>query len=161
MRHIGDAGEDFVIQSLTAQGITAKKNEDKEKRYDYDLLCKYGTLDFTCEVKYDAMSMKTGNIAIETWNTKKDAASGITVTKADLWVIVLIEGGGLQAHACKVSKLREFVAAAKPFKSIKNGGDKNANLLIYKKADILKEFTRIDNLTAEEIGKWVTQIITL
>lgn len=160
MKHVGDKGENFVTSKLSNIGVIVEKNNEHEKRYDYDLICKLGTITFYCEVKFDAMASKTGNIAMETHNSKKDMPSGINITKADLWVIVLLEDTGLQAWAASVKDVKEFMVVAKPFKKIKSGGDKNADLSIYKKEDILKIFSRLDIMTQEEFTRWLIQKTT-
>lgn len=158
MKHIGDKGEVIVSEFFNKNGIDCKKNEDKNTRYDYDLLCKFNDTDFTCEVKYDLMSLKTGNIAIEIWNTKSNMPSGITATKANLWIIVIPQDK-VNIFAIKTETLKKYIEDNKPFKTVNFGGDKNAKLLIYKKDDILKIFTQLCEMKKKDLNKWLTQTI--
>ena len=147
----GRIGEDFAKGVLESCGIKCSKNDDYEKRYDYDLECKVGRKYFTIEGKYDYKAEETGNIAIEHHNTKVDRPSGITATKADLWVYVLGTGDKLNAWVVKSQSLKSFLEEVPPFKEVVYGGDNNAALYIYKKEDILGPlFIRMDDL--EEDG---------
>lgn len=159
MKHLGDKGEFFVQKTLVSNGVDCSINQDKEKRYDYDLVCNVNKHPFTCEVKFDIMASKTGNIAVETWNSKKNTPSGINITKADIWIFVLVEEG-YQAWAISVKNFKKWLENNKPKKIITHGGDKNATLSIFPKDKILPEFKRIDLLTEKELKEWLITIIT-
>lgn len=88
---------------------------------------------FTLEVKYDLMEAKTGNVAVEHYNTKSGHPSGITATKADLWVYVF---STLESHVCRASSLRDYLRDVPPKRSV-NGGDGNAALALYERDAIL------------------------
>ena len=148
----GRVGEEFTKKTLEDCGIQCSKNDDYNKRYDYDLVCKMGRKKFTIEVKYDYKSEETGNIAIEHHNSKVDRPSGITATKADLWVYILGTGKNISAWVVKSSALKAFLEKVSPFKEIAYGGDNNAALYIYKKDDILERlFVRMDDLKENEL----------
>lgn len=156
----GKTGEDFVQRIFETGGMKCSKNEDYDKRYDYDLECKIGRKKFTAEVKYDYKALETGNIAIEHHNSRVDRPSGITATKADLWVYVLGDKENLSAWAVPSSSLKSFIQEVPPFKEIEYGGDNNASLYIYKKEDILDAlFVRIDDLDKDGLKTIVRGLI--
>ena len=80
----GKKGEDFAKKVLEGFDILCEKNEDYDKRYDYDLVCEMNGRRFTIEVKFDDKSSSTGNLYIEYHNSKADKPSGVTVTKSVL-----------------------------------------------------------------------------
>lgn len=140
---IGDIAEQELIDHLNKIGMKAEKNTDKNLRLDFDVVAQYNGQVLTFEVKNDAMASKTGNMCIEYHNTKKDAASGLYATKANWWVHKLDD----TLWIIKVSDLLSFTATEKPDKTIKSGGDKNANLFIYK----IDRFTSV----AKELSSFV------
>ena len=79
-KKFGDYAESQVINIFSSLGKTTPNNT-----IDYDILVEFD-IPFTIEVKYDLYAEKSGNIAIEYFNTKKQAASGLYPTKADFWV---------------------------------------------------------------------------
>lgn len=155
----GGIGERFVIQLFTEAGIEAVKNQDLTQKYDNDLLCKIGNKKFTCEVKYDWLADKTGNLAIEHHNSKQDKPSGISVTKADLWVHVIRDGENNTAWVTTVANLKKFVETKEPFKKIVAGGDKNSNMYLYRVDDILPTFVKIDAMTPEEVSTAIKKLL--
>jgi len=148
---IGNKGEQAVINFFTQNGIEAVKDEDKTKRYDHDILCKLGKTKFTCEVKFDAMAAKTGNVAIEHHNSKKDEPSGIEITKADIWIHLLKDDNNITIWATNVKTLKDFVKNNEPFKKTTKSGDNNANLMLYKLEAILPIFIQLDNISQKEL----------
>lgn len=123
---IGNKGEDIVIDIYTKKGRKCEKSNGK---INHDLI-----LDdtFYLEVKYDIMSKRTGNIAIEYHNSKKNTPSGISATKADFWVhIAFTKTGDRMVYIAPVSELKKWIADNKPKKVIIAGGDDNADLYIY------------------------------
>lgn len=159
--NLGNLGEATVIKLFTNNGIEAIKESDLNKKYDHDLVCKVGTKKFTCEVKYDAMAVKTGNIAIEYWNSKQDKPSGLSVTKADLWAHLIKDGDNIAVFAIKTQKLKDYTENNTPFKVIKSGGDKNSDIKLYKIDSIIKEFTRLDNLYEKDIKKVIKSLLNI
>lgn len=157
---IGGIGEDRVINMLRSVGITTSKNDDKETREFYDLACEYDGVNFTCEVKFDVMSEKTGNVAIEVFNSKSNKPSGIFGTKADIWIHVLPDDSNLVVCICSVKKIRQYSREATPFRILKSVGDNNADLILYKVEDVLENlFNRIDNIGNDEILKTVKKLV--
>lgn len=122
----GNKGEKIIIEIFTSRGHKCEKSDGK---LYHDLV-----LNDTdhIEVKYDIMSRKTGNIAIEYWNSKKNTASGLTATQAKYWAHIAFTKEGEQlVYIAEVEKLREWVKNTSPKKTIKAGGDDNADLYIY------------------------------
>lgn len=159
MNSIGDRGENIVNDFLNKLGYESNINNDVKLRYDYDIKFKSKEREFTCEVKYDLMAEKTGNLAIEVHNTKSDKPSGINSTKSDLWTVVLSKEEKTEIWMCSVLKLRLWLDNNKPKKTVNFGGDKNAKLLLYPKEKILSEFKRVDELDKKEFNKWLIQEI--
>lgn len=152
---IGAAAEDRVVKMLCDAGMPASKQQQKGIFPDYDI--KAGFTDgsgsnvfFTLEVKNDIYAIRSGNIAIETYNPKSGKPSGLGITKANFWVHITDE-----IHIACVSELKNWVDKTTPFKIITAGGDDNATLFLYKKDIIFDEgigaFTRIDELSPGEL----------
>lgn len=156
---VGKNGEDLIIQLFNINGIVSEKEKDLTKKYDHDLVSKIGSQTFTCEVKFDMMAQKTGNLAIEYHNSKLDKPSGLSVTKADIWVHLVKDGDNTVIFATSVSSLLKFTQTHKPLKTIKNGGDGNANLYIYKLEDIQNIFTRLDNIDSKTLQSSIRKIL--
>lgn len=138
----GNTGEKIVMEIMVKKGFKCEKSDGK---LYHDLMLN----DDFIEVKYDKMSKKTGNMAIEYWNSKQDKPSGITSTLAKFWAHIVFDKGTnvMKVYMAEVSKLREWIAKHAPLKKIKGGGDDNADLLIYKTDIIFGEkdlFERID-----------------
>jgi len=148
----GENAEDSVGKILSHHWDVHKASDLKKGRfYDWDLSVEQketGYEVFTVEVKYDEMQAKTGNIAIEIYNSKSGKPSGLTATKANLWCHVLQDSTWITS----VEKLKEFCEDTPPFKSFNSVGDGNASILLYKTEDILKIFERIDNCDPNKIA---------
>lgn len=151
---LGNFGEQRVIQFLTENGIKAEKENDYNKRYDHDLICSFGRKKFTIEVKFDAMACKTGNLAIEYWNSKKDEPSGITSTKSTFYIYLIRDDTNTTIWLTKTKDLKDFLADTPPFRIVEGCGDENADLMLYKTIDILdKVFHRLETLSKDEVQK--------
>lgn len=127
----GSKGEQIIIDMFQKIGHKCEKSTGM---LVHDLI-----IDDTyhAEVKYDLMSRKTGNLAIEYHNSKKDTPSGINATTADFWFhIVFTKAGEQKVLYAFIPYLREWIVENKPLKNIKGGGDDNADLYIYKLEDI-------------------------
>lgn len=149
---LGGAAEEFVKKIFALAGISclANTSSSRSNLVKYDLCCD-GQWRFTVEVKFDVMEAKTGNVAVEYFNTKQGKPSGILATEANLWVYVL--NNPLTAWACQTSALKRFFESAKPYREIASGGDDNAAMKLYRREEIFSKvpFHRIDNLHGEEI----------
>ncbi len=144
---IGKEGEEAVVKILESKGLPAQIS--KGKFLYYDINCYKDN--FTLEVKNDIYAKKSGNIAIEVLNSKSNTASGLTATKANLWVHIACD----VIYVANTEMLREYVNKNSPLKYIDAGGDDNATLLIYKMDNILQEplFFQLAQLTKKEIKK--------
>lgn len=148
----GDEAEHRVKLLLETDWCEAHRNKKYSERYSHDIeVLLYGDKHncdpnkytrFTVEVKNDIMALKTGNIAVEIFNPKAGRPSGLTSTKADVWVFVL--GNEIWATPTKV--LKEFVDNTRPYRKIEIAGDNNATILLYRKKTILPIFIRIDDM---------------
>lgn len=122
--NIGTQGEKFSRKMLESLGF---KTEDGDgKIVDFWLIV--GKKKYSCEVKFDVYANKSGNYAIETYNTKLCKPSGIMSTTCDLWFHALSEN---VIHFCICTDLKDFTEKTKPKKLIISGGDSNANLSLY------------------------------
>ena len=105
------------------------------------------------------MACDTGNLAIEYWNSKQDSASGLSVTKATLWIHIIKDGEHMTIWAINTESLRQFVKDNKPFKKMERVGDRNSNIYLYKLDDILPQFTRLDNTDVKTVQKNIKTLI--
>lgn len=141
---VGEIAEKLLIDTLNEFGFNAKKNEDHSKRYEFDVEATINGELVTFEVKFDVMAARTGNIAIEYWNSKKNEPSGLTATKAKYWVHVIEDDEQNKLmYITEVVNLVGFIELNKPKRVIEGGGDNNANLYLYQKEEILKCFTEV------------------
>jgi hypothetical protein len=150
----GKKGEQKVIDIFISHGHTTESNTTKGELSFYDI--KISTMgDLTIEVKNDEYAKRSGNIAIEVFNPKSNKASGITATKADLWVHILED----EVWITSTKNLLDFTKTAKPHKIVDRAGDNNATLLLYKKEHILNEiFTRIDTMDKQSLESTIATI---
>lgn len=130
---IGESAEKKIIDLYNRCGYPSIKNKDSNERSYYDIISDYnkGHGTFTTEVKHDLYANKSGNIAIETFNPKTGKDSGLSITRADLWVHITDI-----PYITSVKKLKRYVEENKPFRIISCGGDDNATLYLYR-ADII------------------------
>lgn len=149
----GKAREKYIGEIISAAGFSYEENNDSD--YDLKFRASKRSKPFTVEVKFDKMSEKTGNIAIEYYNPKAGKDSGIASSKADIWVYVLPDQS---AWAVNLLELQCYVLENKPIKNVKLGGDKNASLYLYKK-DILEIlFVRLDNLSGDGLKSAIKKL---
>lgn len=137
---VGIKAEELVLKILNR--CSGLENVIVERK-KYDIVTT-GFLRFTTEVKFDLKEQKSGNIALEYYNTNLNKLSGILDTTANLWVQVLYPDFVWLAN---VKTIKKYIKKNKPHKVVKNVGDGNANLALYKSEIILADiFERIDNL---------------
>jgi hypothetical protein len=153
---LGHKAEQLIIAILNQNGFTARKNSEFDKRYDYDIVFDFGKRVYKVEVKYDKMSNKTGNIAIEFFNAKKGEASGISVTCADLWAQVL---SPTELFITSVTRLRGYTEKTKPKRVIYAGGDDNSDMMLFDKDDILSVFFNIHDLNKAQLTKVLKKLL--
>ena len=103
---------------------------------------------FRTEVKYDIYEGQSNNVALEIQNTKSGLPSGLARTKAEFWCQVLVDSVWLAV----TEELKDFVRKNKPVRIIKEAGDGNAKIYLYKTHLILPEvFHRLDHLKPKEL----------
>lgn len=137
-KKVGDEGEQLVKELLSSWGIVCAKNTDYQSRYDYDFECSYKKRKFTIEIKWDKYAGKSHNLAIEVENSKSKTASGVSVTKANLWIHII--GDDADIMVVNTNRLKQFIINTIPHRIIEYGGDTNARLYLYKFKDILPIF---------------------
>lgn len=72
----------------------------------YDLASEDGKI--LVEVKLETTPMRTGNVAIEYWNTDLDQPSGILGSTATLWLHIIPEINSFVAYEFNVPKLQRL-----------------------------------------------------
>ena len=145
---IGHKGEKRLMSILQSLGLQCWKNDGSSNNLtDWDISVKAGNKNITFEVKNDVYSLKSGNIAIETFNPKSKKQSGLSITKADFWCHITS-----QVYVTPVFKLKKYLEANKPFRHIACGGDKNATLYLYKEAEIIPDiFTAVSGISKRQL----------
>jgi hypothetical protein len=139
--NIGHKAEQEVVTFFEELGFSSEFNKS-EKLSDYDIKIEKDGHTFLLEVKDDRMSKRTGNVAIEFYNSKSCIESGISATKADLWVHK-IKG---EFYIISVSKLKDYVLNTEPKKIVFGGGDDNSDMYLYSIGDFLDETVKLDDL---------------
>lgn len=95
-------------------------------------------------MKTDRYHQKSRNIAIEVWNPRQNAPSGITASRSDLWVTVLADS----VWVAPTEAVRAFAAAARPgdgVRRVERAGDGNATLLVVADRHLLNfVYARLD-----------------
>jgi len=156
---IGLHGENLVKQIFVSHGYGCWNNNEQAKLKDYDLIVVRDDFEKTVEVKLDAKSFFTGNIAIEFYNSVKCETSGIDATKADFWAHVVQEQDGYKVFITTVESLKYYLNTYKPFKMLADVGDGNACIYLYKKEDILPvAFYNITDLTTKEFDELIHEL---
>lgn len=147
----GKLAESYVLKLLNGCGLQATP-VDFVNRHGWDIQAivpkDWGLADnlLKIEVKYDKYHEKSGNIAIEVWNTRSNTPSGLSYTKSDLWVCLLHDS----MWVARTAFLKTFVEGIKPRRVIENAGDGNARIYLYPDTEILSIFHRIDKISNKE-----------
>lgn len=124
----GLKGEKQVIELLNSFGFTTSWAKDSKSSF-FDLICDWGKVRFTIEVKNDLFAKKSGNIALEFFNPLSNKPSGLFVTKADLWAHIIEK----EIYFANTQKLIQFTRDNEPCRTVYKVGDGNADLLLYNK----------------------------
>jgi len=146
----GTKGENMVSRLLGMAGVPCW-SVATEAGSSHDLefsFCSTSEV-FTIEVKNDEMAERTGNLAIEVWNSYRNEPSGLTATKADLWVQIV----GDAVYVANVAELRAWVDAnGHTARYISRAGNRNATILLFNAYTILEAvFSRIDGLDSRTL----------
>jgi len=154
--NLGGSAEALVCGLFERCGLKNDIMSPRDANRAWWDICTCGRgLHFTTEVKFDVYERKSGNIALEVANPKKKMPSGLGITKAVFWAHVLVDD---VVWLTTVKQLRQYVADTKPHKHIKVGGDKNAELYLYKSSIILPAiFHRVDNILPEQLFKYLEE----
>lgn len=142
----GEKAEQLVCDILNRADIQASR--DKTAGYKWDIILEHEGKKAGVEVKFDKYEKKTGNIAIEVFNSRQNKKSGLSSTLAKFWVCVLSNG---EVWITLSELLKKYTKENEPLFKSYNSGDGNANILLYKKRDIMKKFFRIDNVDKYEL----------
>ncbi len=151
---IGNKGQQILIDLLTSAGFDCQPSVGK--CIGWDVKATFDNFVVLIECKSDEYSAKSGNIAIEHWNSSSDKPSGLTATIADVWV-TLCPGG--EVWAVNTNKLKKYCQSNQPLRTIIGGGDKNSNMWLYKKPEITSIFVRLDELGQENIVGCLRELI--
>jgi hypothetical protein len=143
---IGKQAEQRLVNFLESK----KYNCEIANKYEYDIVAKKQGKEVTFEVKNDIMAAKTGNIAIEYYNTKSNKPSGITGTRALFWVHITSD-----IYIIKTELLRELLKTIKPKRTIKSGGDNNANLYLYPHQFLIDNFFLLEHMKVRALNKYL------
>jgi hypothetical protein len=134
---IGQAAEEYFITLASNKGLNTSKSKTGSKEYDVEV----NGVKF--EIKYDLYSAKSGNIAIEFYNSKLGKPSGVMATEANYWIYFL--GDLSRGYFISIQNLKELLEI-KPLRIIEKGGDDNASLMLYKIDDVIEKFTALEHV---------------
>lgn len=124
----GRKWESRVCDFLNRNGIRCSLTQGKN---NVDIISDDGSLKF--EVKFDEMTLKTGNIAIEVGTKTKP--TGLSTSQADYWVHIWYSGPHLYYNVIGVQALRNLIKAnLKNIKIVHEAGDGNATVCLVPKA---------------------------
>lgn len=158
----GESAEQRLISLLQNAGLEAIKNTDTKTRKFWDVEAilidienGVNIAEFTIEVKNDKYALRSGNIAVEIFNPKSKKESGLTVTQAELWAVMV----GDEFWICSTARLRRFVDEEKPHRIVDVGGDNNATMLLYKKEHIFTIFHRVDGTKADSLRRLIEGLL--
>jgi hypothetical protein len=142
----GRDAEGAVKRLLEKAGYEVEENNSGDL-LGWDLKAKLAGRQFKVEVKWDKMSAKTGNIAVEYHNLNRDKPSGIKATKADLWVYVLKNG----PWVCRAADLLAYFGGNNHFRDLAGGDNANAAMRLYKADRILAgvPFHKLEGTSAQ------------
>ena len=159
LRH-GDRGEQFVISLLTDLNFSPEKDSDLTNPARHDILCRVAKKKVSIEVKYDIMSEKTGNIAIEVWNPKADKPSGLTASTSDLWFHLVPDGTNITCWIAKTSDLVRYTKEVTPKRVVEICGDNNSTILLYSNEVVLGTvLQRLENLERNKAIKLIKDLL--
>jgi hypothetical protein len=143
---VGGRGEAAVTGLLQSAGADVYPNRSATHKglCGYDLRAVLGGREFTVEVKFDVMSGRTKNMAVEFENPDTGKPAGLFKTRADLWVVVLPGG---EVYLTTVAALRGYFHSGNHLRDVQRAGDGNASVRLFRLETILPAlFRRIDGL---------------
>lgn len=126
----GQAGERLLLSRLTGAGLECGLNTGA--RHSHDLWFRLGGRRWLVECKFDFAAARTGNLALEFWNTRQWQPSGLWRTRADLWCHLVPEAGREQVFLARVADLRAW--HGQDMGDVRDGGDDNSRMSLYPRA---------------------------
>lgn len=149
----GKWAEKLVCETFILVGFPSHLETDKICLPYWDIKAEYNSQYMTIEVKYDEYEHKSGNLAIEVYNTRLQQPSGIMRTRAFFWTHVLHDKS---MWLTRTQTLRNYILNKPPVKIIISGGDNNATLYLYD-SSILRSnvFTRVDTLSPKLFRQFI------
>ena len=134
---IGKDGEIDVQRVLQERfGLEIDLNDAYRTKH-YDLIARKTKGPLTFEVKKDLYAARSGNIAVECYNPKANALSGLARTEATFWVHITTNP--TEYWISLSSNLLAYVDRVSPHRIVDFAGDDNATLLLYRKDKICAE----------------------
>ncbi len=134
---IGKLVEKYVGKIFEDLGFEVEYNNDRYIKWDIRI--KKKKKNYTIEIKFDKFERRSGNLAFEIFNPKKNTPSGVYITEANLWCHVISpEYDKYEVYICSTRDLRTFLNNIKPDKVVLHAGDGNATLKLYNKYKVLK-----------------------
>lgn len=130
---LGNQGEDLLISFFNKLGLECTKASERS----HDLILKY-TSDILVEVKNDVYSRRSGNIALEFYNTKQCKPSGIAASQSHLWCHIHYNNQNTYISFCPTKLLKEWFEREVAKKIISCGGDDNSSMKLYSQ-DLLSQ----------------------
>lgn len=149
-KNIGDIAEDTILNFLLSRSIQCRKTDGRK----HDIIIVLDSRDICAEIKFDKMSDKTKNIALEYYNSKSKKDSGFASSNAELWFHVTNINSAIWLTS--PNKIKDFTKNNKPKRTVLQGGDGNADIMLYS-IDCLPLFAvNIHNMDTEELKKCLT-----
>ena len=151
----GQIGEAILTNILEQVGFEVA-GVDFQRRLFWDLEAWIPETDciLTFEVKYNAYAVKSGNIAIEFYNSQLQKPAGIMATKADFWCQI-IPTNPQKILVITVSRLKYILDHMTPLRTVYNAGDGNADIMLFKLDKIKSEFKDFANMDDEDIRGYI------
>lgn len=149
-KNIGDIAEDTILQFLLSRGISCRKTDGRK----HDIIIVFDSRDICAEIKFDKMSDKTKNIALEYYNSKSKKDSGFASSNAELWFHVTNINNAIWLTS--PNKIKEFTKSNKPKRTVLQGGDGNADILLYPIDSLSLFAVNIYNMNKKELEKCLT-----
>jgi hypothetical protein len=148
---VGGVGERALVGVLAGAGLEAAQNKatKRSELARWDVEFRLAGRRVTAEVKTDLYEARTGNVAVEFFNSRSGKPSGIAATAADLWVVVLADGG---VWAARTAALKGYFDSQPCVREVHGAGDGNASLRLFRRAELFAAvFKRLDGLPAPEL----------
>jgi hypothetical protein len=137
---VGGHGEELVKNIFKLHKFQVE--EPLDRSHDFRILF---PPELQVEVKNDLYSQRSGNIALEVFNTKQNKASGVLASKTHVWCHIHYKDNAPLISFCITSDLLEYCNNIKPFRIIDSGGDNNSKMMLYKQDDFMDYFWTIEH----------------